>query len=389
MDRLHLTAALCLALGAGLTVASCDGGEPDQQELTSDQATGPTAERPERRRGKAKARGERPARRDRPEVVPTANAAPQPISGGGGVAQPLPSTSPPGQLALGVMVHLEGWKAKERNAFDRNAEIVRKYASIFEAHGARLTLEAKEPIDTIPLYGDNFLAELEGRGHAIGVHADLGFSRRREVRYEDFVRDLTEMRVNAQRLGVEIRHVSGICSAEDWVTAAIEAGFLFASGDVGFCYASMPESKRPSRFRNCASPFECHDPAKPEVGERLHPWRARDGKTWIDHDPGGKLVILPSSYPIGCYAEATQGGESAHCDFASDDIAAFEKELQEAIALAEAGKVNQYYVAWSLGRPLDEGLLEQWLTMVDGYVASGKVAWKTLPEMYDMYVASE
>jgi hypothetical protein len=313
--------------------------------------------------------------------------APAERSGG---ADATPRGDGSAQIALGVMVHLEGWKGRDQQGFDRYARIIRGYARQFEQHGAKLTFEAKEPIDHIPQYGDNFLAELEGRGHGVGVHADMGFNRGGPVDYDDFARDLRQRRVDAKKLGVEVRHVSGICSAEDWVSAAIEAGYLFHTGDVGFCFASMPREDRPPQFKDCKAPGACHDPAVSDLADRLHPWRAKDGATWFRHDPKGKLVIIPSSHTLECYHEATTStGNHLKCDIDQADIDAFVGELEQAIAMADPSKVNTLYVAWSLGRPIDEAWMERWLTAIDPFVASGSVVWATLPEMYDMVVEAE
>jgi hypothetical protein len=293
-------------------------------------------------------------------------------------------------LALGIMVHLEGWRARDQAGFDRYAALIRATAESFERHGAKLTLEAKEPIETIPRYGDNFLAELEQRGHGIGVHADKGWDRGEVPSLAAFTGDLKSMRTGLEALGVEVRHVSGICSPEDWVSAAIDAGYGFHTGDVGFCYRSMPSSQRPSQFVDCRAPGACHDPAITDLSRRIHPWRAKDGASWDRHDPKGELVILPSSHTLDCYHEAmTTAGNHLKCALDDQDISAFLQELDQAIAIADPDQVNMLYVSWSLGRPMDQALLERWLSAIDPYVADGRVVWKTLPEIYDMYLGSE
>ncbi len=295
-----------------------------------------------------------------------------------------------GSLMLGMMVHLEGWKGENANNFQRQAEHVREAAEIFERHGAKLTLEAKEPLDTIPRYGDNYLAELEARGHAVGVHADKGFSPKGAIPLGEFTRDLTAMQRKAKALGVNSRHVSGVCSASDWVTASIQAGYRFTSGDVGFCYAAMDRDDRPVEYRDCTTPMKCHDPAIKDLARRIHPWRAAKGSTWTEHDPRGGLVILPSSSLLSCYGEISASATSpTRCDFDAQDIRAFTKELDKAIGMVDPDKVNILYVSWSLGEALDSATLERWLSAIDPYVAKGQVQWATLPEMYDAYVANE
>ncbi len=51
--------------------------------------------------------------------------------------------------------------------------------------------------------------------------------------------------------------------------------------------------------------------------------------------------------------------------------------------------MNILYFSWSLGSALDPVLLEAWLTAVAPYVRSGPVQWKTIPQMYDAYMAWE
>jgi NAD(P)H-flavin reductase len=64
-------------------------------------------------------------------------------------------------------------------------------------------------------------------------------------------------------------------------------------------------------------------------------------------------------------------------------------ELEQAIEMADPNKVNIYYVGWSLGKPLDKEMLEEWLKSIKPYVDNGTVKWVTLPEMYDAYIEWE
>ena len=72
------------------------------------------------------------------------------------------------------MVHLEGWSDQfSQVKFERHAQLMREYASLFETYGARLTWESKELTDGVLAWGDNVLLEMEQRGHGVGVHADV------------------------------------------------------------------------------------------------------------------------------------------------------------------------------------------------------------------------
>lgn len=294
--------------------------------------------------------------------------------------------SSPGVLYLGIMVHLEGWNdAENQFKFERHVELMREYASLFETYGAKLTWESKEVTEGILKWGDNVLLEMQQRGHGIGVHADVGGQQSNDC-------DLMTARLSAEKrqlesLGVTVRHVSGIVSHCDWVTSAADAGYFFTTGTVAYAVMSLPLEERPLEYRNCSSPSACHDTFPPALEDRLHPWRMATGADWLTHHPDGRLVILPASGGLFCMEEEVAGRE---CDaFTPADMEAFLSELDQALALSDPEKINIYYVSWSLGGPLDAGLLEAWLQAISPYVASGQVEWKTLPEMYDAYVSWE
>ncbi|MEM3555078.1 MAG: hypothetical protein QXU79_04625 [Candidatus Micrarchaeaceae archaeon] len=300
------------------------------------------------------------------------------------------STAGKGVLYLGIIVHLEGWPDDENEArFKTHAALVREYADLFERYGARLTLESKEFTEGCLHWGDNVLKEMEQRGHGIGVHADVGGEKNYDC--SRFATDLRAKKEQLEALGVTVRHVSGIVSHCDWVTAAADAGYLFTTGQVAYSVMSLPPEKRPPEFRNCPNPAACHQPFPTELKDRIHPWRMSSGTDWLTHDPKGRLVLLPSSGGLACMQEETSSPTTSHtgCEFTQEDIDAFIRQLEEALSYVEPDKVNIYYISWSLGKSLDKGLLETWLQRIQPYVQSGRVEWKTLPQMYDAYVAWE
>jgi len=142
---------------------------------------------------------------------------------------------------------------------------------------------------------------------------------------------------------------------------------------------------RPAEFRNCQSPTACHDTFPEALEDRIHPWRMNSGLDWIAHDPSGELVMLPASHGLACFEEVAKGIGCGQ-DFTQEDIDLFFEELDRAIFLRDPDQVNMYYVGWSLGKPLDMDLMEEWLQRVQPYVEAGTVEWKTLGEMYDAYV---
>lgn len=334
------------------------------------------------------------------QSAPTATAPARPT-------QPVPATTAPTRpalptltatarpsdgkkvLYLGIMVHLEGWSDDQNQTrFNEHARWMRDYATLFEKYGAKLTWESKEVTEGVIKWGDNVLLEMQRRGHGVGVHADIGGQKNYECRR--FAADLRTEKQQLESLGVTVRHVSGIVSHCDWVTAAADAGYLFTTGQVAYSVMSMPIENRPAQFRDCQTPALCHDTFPTALADRLHPWRMNSGADWLTPAPKGRLVLIPSSGGLTHMEEDATGrtpgkGE----DLTQADIDYFIRELEQAIALAQPGKVNTYYVSWSLGSPLDSKMLETWLQRIAPYVASGQVEWKTLPEMYDAYVQWE
>ena len=348
----------------------------------------PTERQPPSRRSCGDGRCEGPENpRNCPDDCPDPTATqeqPQPAT-----ALP-PSTPEPTVLYLGIMVHLEGWSDDTDEArFQKHAQLIREYADLFETYGARLTWESKEVTDAVVRWGDNVLLEMEQRGHGIGVHADIGGQR--DYDCDLFAADLRAEREQLASLGVTVRHVSGIVSHCDWVTAAAEAGYQFTTGQVAYAVMSMPEELRPPQYRDCPTPARCHDTFPEDLADRIHPWRAESGANWLTHDPAGQLVLLASSQTLPCMMEELTGAEIKDCghNFTQADLDSFFQQLEQAIALSEPGHVNVYYVSWSLGSQLDRSVLDAWLSGIVPYVQSGQVQWATLPEMYDVYVRWE
>ncbi len=291
----------------------------------------------------------------------------------------------PGVVYITMMVHLEHVANENisENSFTQHAEAIRSFAAIFNENNAKATFEAKpEFVNGCRRWGDNVLLELYNQGHGIGVHADVG-GNINGLTHETFVQEIKDMKTNMELLlGHEVRHVSGICSSMDWVNPAIEAGYLFNSGIVGYCALSLPEELRPDEYKTCSTPTECHGEIPVNLKDRVHPWRTSSGSNWLEDDPNGKLVILPAGDLLSALVQEKSKG------FDEKDIEEYIKLLDEALTYSNEGKITLLYVAWSINTEIhDEEMLQQWLDAIQPYVDSGKVKWKTLPEMYDAYIS--
>lgn len=296
-------------------------------------------------------------------------------------------------LYIGFMVHLEGWNNEEtnKNIFDKHAEAARALATLFEKYGAKATFEAKpEFVKGCKVWNDNVLKELHIRGHGIGVHADMGgLAHKQGLTQREFTARIAEMKKEMELVtGLQIRHASGICSTLDWVKAAVDAGYEFTSGSVGYCAMSLPVDKRPVQYKDCPNPAVCHGVFPVDLKNRITPWRASTGINWLEHDPQGELVILVPSGGILHLGEEKNTRDTDK--FTEEDIDAFIQMVDDALKLAKPGRVNILYVGLSMGDPaIDENVYQKWFNALQPYIDSGQVEWKTFPEMYDLYIQWE
>jgi pimeloyl-ACP methyl ester carboxylesterase len=300
-----------------------------------------------------------------------------------------------GILYFGMMVHLEGWvnEADNEAQFNKHMNAARELADVFEAYGAKVTYEAS--LETITASGkwENVLLEFQNRGHGVGVHADLGYSNNPNFNLHLFTVRMDEMREAAEALGLTIQHVSGICSHLDWAKAAIDAGYQFTSGGVGYCAMSMPEEMRPEVYQDCPSPAQCHGNMPLDMKDRIHPWRISTALgDWTVDDPAGKLVNLASDGGIKNLYEASLDPNATHGDmeYSDEDITILVEKVEEALALSNPSNLNIIYFALSIGAAdVDTAFYSKMFESLKPYVDSGRLEYKTLNEMYQAYISHQ
>jgi len=302
-----------------------------------------------------------------------------------------------GVLYVGFMIHLEGRENQvtgevSEEVFERWANAAEELATMLEEYGAKGTFEARsEFVLASEEYEDNILAELYNSGHGIGVHADKGGPDyiKNDYTQEEFTNDLLIMREDLERIsGLDIRHVSGICSELDWVNAALDAGYEFTTGGVMMCGNSLSTEslvKADLTKKDLIENF--HDPLPGSVEERIHIWRTDDSSDWLTSSDEG-LAILSGDGGIEGLYENSYGTEGYYLE--SNDVDTYIEILEESLEHSSADEVNILYVALSIGNGMDdEDVAREWLEAIEPYVEEGKVEWKTLPEMYDEYLEVE
>lgn len=315
---------------------------------------------------------------------PTQGAGPDGGGDGGSVAQ-VP-------LMLTITMHLEN-KTFDSAYFAS----LDSFAQTFEKHGGRLTLEPRDSA-VMAAAGPPMLFDwktLEARGHAVGSHAAIGgttattvpqFTAQAQMRHDQL----------APRVS-RLDHISGNCGNVDWVAGVSAAGFNFTTATTVLCLYSVAAADRPAPYQSlaCSGATDpvCHQPYPSELEQRVHPWRAADGAHWLTDSATGKLVIFPGSGTLPCLEEeATSPGTSLPtCTLTSEDVTRALSDLDGAIALRDAGKINTYYWVWGSWSisAAEQPVLESFLSEVDKRVAKGQVQWASATKMYDAYIAWE
>lgn len=301
-------------------------------------------------------------------------------------------SSPEIKLFLGLMVHLEGWmdEMDHEEKFQKHMGEALELAEIFEKYNARVTFEASPETIEANAVWENLLLELQERGHGIGVHADRGYYQNPNYNLAIFTAEIRKMKQDAEALGLIIEHVSGICSDLDWAKAAIDAGYVFTTGGVGYCALSMPEELRPEIYQDCPNPAQCHGNMPLEMADRIHPWRIDSAAgDWTGHDPAGRLVNLASDSGIKNLYEETQDSGSTHGDmeYTQEDIDVLVSKVEEALLVAKPDQVNQIYFSLSIGAvDVDERFYESMFKALQPFVDAGQLEYKSLNEVYHLYL---
>lgn len=322
-----------------------------------------------------------------PEIVPTEapTLAPMQIPTETEPEQDAPDGK--GVVQFTIVLHLEGWDDGNKEvSFRKHAELLREYADLFERYGAKMTLESKEIIDGCINWNDNVLLELQGRGHAVGIHADAGGEQNASVR--SIARTLNEMRAKLLTLGIDATFTSGTASKANWVQACKQAGIDTASCMVAYGLWSLDPALRPEGFEPYRTPADGHAPYPFELEQRVQPWLMDDGSNWILPDPNGSVLLIPTGLSLNGASEELNGERVHESELTQADIDAWESILPRVVAASDSRQVNTFYAVWSFGKPVDMETLEHWLQLIDGYVQAGSLRWSTIPEMAALYRAS-
>lgn len=298
-----------------------------------------------------------------------------------------PGTGSAPVLLVGISVHVEGWmgEATDPARFARHRDAIVALARTAADAGAVLTFELSPSfVDGALAFDPGVVDELQGLGHAIALHADLGGQGTpSEAELETALRS---MRLDLASLGVDATHVSGICSRGPWVEAALAAGFRSTSGAVAYCATSMDPALLTADqtwVLACASPIACHGAPPADAWHQWNPFMSDSSRDWmLADDPSGLVIVVGASgggipCPDG-YAHDDRAGADP-CDPDDADIPALAGVLDEALAARVPGETHALTFSWSIGTIPTESYARAVFAVFADAVAAGSVRWASLP----------
>lgn len=284
------------------------------------------------------------------------------------------------------VIHAEGYDSPEDHEIHKT--ILLNVLSIFETYGGKVTIQPDDYfIDQEIALGTTFLSDVQARGHGVSWNAvaDSNSSSLRVLK-----KYFKEYRTKLRSLGITADHLSGVCSHLDWVDAVQTAGFTAVSGVTAFCLGSMADSIWPSEyssFLGCAAPEDCHVSVPATTEEAIYPWYAKSGSDWFTRSSSG-LLIIPHSVSFDCAYESIGLASATSCDYTPDDKTEIINQLELALLgtsstyRMKVTQRRQFSLIWSLGTMIREEALRDFLqTIKMDYADTGKITWKTVPEI--------
>ena len=289
-------------------------------------------------------------------------------------AQGLPRRDGPG-FRRGPDYHI-------RPFFRRDVEHLRLLASIVEKHGGKLTVQGQTPFTRVAVEsGETVFAELEERGHEIGLHfhedAHLG-------RGGATLPVKTWAAVIKEE--IELLREAGATRVRFWSGGNLYPGVLEAAARAGL--EIMGDYKNP-RTQQSDERLLTVSPWRPTGGPR-----ETDLSEFARHNPKGEIVFLPSGvFGRADYASARRsakmGGDWGYFDLLTDG-------LERSLLTARQDRVNVFRITVHPGEfrgRRGEGpfaVIDEWLgQVVDPLVKAGKVRWATFSEMADAFIEWE
>ena len=203
-------------------------------------------------------------------------------------------------IFLTSMIHLEGGTNDDKDirTFMTTLGYLDDAMNLAEAYGAIQTIESELPFAIGSFkWAPGALNWVLLRGHGVGTHCDVGYSR--TTTQSDYSSTLEGTKALVDYLvGAENNWgCSGAGSHLDWVVGLARAGFHYVNGVVGMHYLAVDPWNRPpgyfdSEIRNGGLH---HNQAPVDLLDRTYLRTLKDAKD-MEHDEDGILVFSPGSF---------------------------------------------------------------------------------------------
>ncbi len=314
--------------------------------------------------------------------------------GSNATIQSQQTSSKPAPFYITTMTHMEGsWvDDKVEKVFLKHVGMVRYAMDLFDEYNAKLTFESGMPFAKAnENWGVNIMKEVLERGHGVGTHADFGIGNE-NITLEELTADFVEGKSLVDKLvGSENnRGVSAGSSYADWVIAASNAGFEFIDAITALGYLSMDMDKRPEGWTDqYIRRVLYHDPIPVNLADRIYPIPLKDATDFL---PDENPVLVNMNGDLGELASLAEDRKNCNpdCVFDEEDIKAYMKMLDEALAIRDPNRVARVniHIPLILLDPANETLLRELLSEIQKYVDEGKVQWATQVESYEGFVST-
>lgn len=279
-----------------------------------------------------------------------------------------------------MTIHVERHPIEVRNEayFDAHVAILEQLAKLATAYGVVLNFElSTEFVQAVDAWDSTFIEDMSAVGHAIAQHS--GDQSTDGLTGAARVAELVRQRNAIEAHGVQVNYLSGGCSADDWVEAAISAGFSAVTGNVEYCLKSLDDETLPAGMdwiHRCDNQSICHDPLHVGTARVLHPWTTSSSATWLVDDPTGDLVIISSDEADG-FVAMSQDGDS-DLSLSLDQWTAL---LDSYVAATVPGQVNVVNMVLSVGPEPDWDLIESMFAQALTRQEAGLLSWANLGEV--------
>jgi hypothetical protein len=298
------------------------------------------------------------------------------------------------------MVHLEaGLTLPDQQRFTNIDGTIREIIDVFFQNQAKVTVESEKPYALAAAQWaptDNAMTYALTKGQGVGTHCD-------EIEAQTAVADFTNNKTKVDALVGAENNVgcSGGWIRGDWASAAYSGGFRYLDGVVMMAFLGVPVQNRPVNpltgypYTDQEISRTCyHDPAPPDLLDRIHP-RMLANTNDFEGDANGNLLLMTGE--IGEIASLSEGRVNCfpNCQLTQDDFDVVMATIDEAFAGKDHSRFAILYVHFPLDTmrdgpspsPTKVQLVTTWLQQMSAYVTAGKITWVTMKEAHDRYVA--